>query len=85
MRAHYEMRQAGVAEPREHTGSNLEVEFERMSEAARRASLAEPGVTFEVRYRGWSEAQRDLLVAAWLDGEELDLRTEAAREEHQAR
>lgn len=43
MRAHYEMRQAGTAEPREHTGSNLEVEFERMSEAARRASLAEHG------------------------------------------
>jgi hypothetical protein len=88
-RARYEMRPAGTAagstEVRDHTASNTEIEFDRMSDAARRASLAEPGRRFEVRYRGYSELGRDLLVAAWLDGEQLDIRTQQARDEDLSR
>ena len=87
MTAHYEVRPEGepASEWLTKTGSNTEAEFDRASKDARNASNAMPGRTIEVRYQGWSEPARDLLVAAWRDGELLDIRTQQAKDEHQGR
>jgi hypothetical protein len=86
--AHYEVR-AADHRPGEHvarTGGSLEREFDYASGTlAREASLAEPGRTWQVRYRGVSQGAQDLLVAAWLDGEPVDVRTPAKRDEDVSR
>jgi hypothetical protein len=86
--AHYEVRPEGTrpGEFTAKTGGATEAEFNYASgQLARAASIAERGRRFEVRYQGYSEGAQDLLVAAWLDGEQLDIRTQQARDEHLSR
>jgi hypothetical protein len=85
-RAHYEVRREGKTDHALHkTGGATERECRSMQGSARQLSLDEPGTTFEVRYRGYGELARDLLVAAYLDGEELDVRTPAKKDEEAGR
>ena len=74
---HYEVRPAGEppGEYLSRTGGSTGREFDRASDAARVASNGMPGRRIEVRYLGRSDPARDLLVAAWLDGEPADIRT----------
>jgi len=74
---HYEVR-AADHRPGEHvarTGGSTEKEFDYASGTlARLASEAEPGRTWQVRYRGHpGQGSEDLLVAAWLDGQRIEL------------
>jgi hypothetical protein len=79
MNAHYVVRAADVqrGEHTAKTGGATTREFDYACKLARVASDAEPGRTYEVRYQGYGELARDLLVAAYTDGEPVDIRTDA--------
>lgn len=85
--AHYQVRPEGThpSEYTARTGGSLSKDYDYANELARIASNAEAGRRFEVRYQGYSAEANDLLTDAWLDGEQLDIRTIQAREEHLSR
>lgn len=73
MNAHYEIWREGTGSVIAKTGSNTEQEFNWM--CSRAQQLSGDGCRYEIRYRGWSERARNLLIAAYQDGEALDIRT----------
>lgn len=91
MASHYEVRKTGSVKPEYRTGSNTSSEFDRACQHAKAMSAADPhacygsAVRYEVRYRGLSEAARDLLVAAYQGGEQLDIRTQPKIDEDLSR
>ena len=85
--AHYEVRRAGSHVASAHTGGALTADFNWACDKAREQSWADDDSTprMEVRFRGMSETAADLLVAAFSRGEQIDIRTQAARGEQESR
>lgn len=83
--AYYEVRSDRDPRPFFKTGGSLEADFDRAREHAKEVSR-DLDYTYEVRFIGYATDPVDgLLVAAFKDGEQLDIRTPAKISEDESR